>query len=389
VATDAGELAFSSNHEDSCSIFASDLYAIGPDGGNFHRVGNGPVCDSLAGYPQGSVTVTIQNFTSKYDINFFVYVQGAPGIIGVTIPWYGVATVTFPNVADFGAVDQQVAVLQADYRWYIGSVDVQPAQTVRLQPNPAPASGDGIRDFGAWGPTWRSDGSRIGYARSSSTCLNSYALSVANNQPGVQGDPILTADEISPCALAWGPTAAVADQVIFLAYPNLGREGPTLYRATEGANASNSTKLFSLGTDTLLLWVAWLPDGEGLLFARSTKFINPNFVESNLFEYDFATGKIIQLTHLNDELVRSFDLSPDGQSIVFERAASLGSARADLWLMNRDGSDLRLLVENGSRPAWQPSASQSPPTPATPNASATPTPMATMTARIFLPALQN
>lgn len=395
---DGGELAFSSDHEQTCSIFAADLYAVRPDGSHFRRMGNGPACDTLATYPQGSVTVTVRNFTSQFETNFFVYVQGAPGIISVTLPWYGVATVTFPTVADFGAVNQQVAVLQTNARWYVGTVDVQAGQTVTTDPNPATASGDGVLDFGTWGPTWRSDGARIGYARSSSSCLNAYALAVENLSPVAQGEPILTADEISPCALAWGPTTAVADQVLFLAFPNLGMDGATLYRATEGTNASNGTKLFSLGQTVLPLWFAWQPDGAGLLFARTTKYVNPSFVEANLFAYDFASGAITQISQLSDELVRSFSISPDGQSIVFERAASLASADSDLWIMNRDGSGLRLLVKNGRLPSWGGQAAQAPtPTPVTPTGlpTVTPLPDATPTLqvseqrKVYLPTIQR
>lgn len=365
---DGTELAFSSNHERTCSIFGSDVYSVRVGGSNFRRVTNGPDCSSLSSYPKGSVTVTVRNYTSKFDTNFYVYVQGAPGIIGVTIPWNGVATVTFPDVADFGATNQWVALLHtgdstdlhSDYRWYVGEVDVQPAQMVTATPNPAPAYGDGAPYFGAWGPTWRNDSQRLGYARSAAACLNAYSVP-ANNPPlGATGEPIVTADDISPCSLAWGPTAATANQVIFLAYPNLGMDGATFYRAAEGTAAGSATKLFSLGPTVLLLWYDWLPDGEGFLFARTTEFANTSFVEANLFEYSFTTGAITQLTYLDDEFVRSFGVSPDGQSIVFERALSLESLESDLWLMNRDGSDLRLLVTNGAAPAWGSAATGEP-----------------------------
>ena len=372
---DAGELAFSSNHERTCSIFASDVYTIQPDGGNFRRVSNGPDCKSLGSYAKGDVTVTVRNYTSKFDTNFYVYVQGAPGILGVVIPWNGVATVTFPDVADFGATRQWVALLHTgdstdlhnDYRWYIGDVDVQPGQTVTASPDPAPAYGDGTPLPGAWSPTWRGDGSRIGFARSAGACLNSYSVPADNPPLGVTGEAIITSDEISPCALAWGPTTATANQVIFLAYPNLGTDGATLYMATEGTTASSGTKLFSLGSTVMLLWFDWLPDGQGFLFVRTTKFANTSFVEANLFEYDFASGEIEQLTNLSDEFVRSFSVSPDGQTIVFERAASLESTASELWLMNRDGSDLRLLVANGRAPAWSPGDPPAPPPAPTPS----------------------
>src|SRR5512135_3707059 len=70
---DAGELVFTSNHEDYCSWYNYDVYAIAPDGSGYRRVTNGPACASLAGYPQGSVTL---DTSGAYGLQ--VYVQGAP-----------------------------------------------------------------------------------------------------------------------------------------------------------------------------------------------------------------------------------------------------------------------------------------------------------------------
>jgi WD40 repeat protein len=358
---DATELAFSSDHEHDCSIFASDLYTVSPSGSNFRRVSNGPACDDLADFEQGAVTVTIRNFTSSPDTNFFVYVQGAPGIIGLIIPHNDLATVTFPEVADFGAVEQEVVVIQAATRWEVAFVDVEPGQTVTASPDPAPAFGGGISEYGAWGPTWRSDGSRIGFARSATSCLSAYSVEADNTPIGTKGDPVLTTDDIAPCSMAWAPTSAQADQVLFLAFPNLGLEGATFYLATEGDSGSSGEKLFSTGAGTLLLWYDWVPDGKSFLFVRTTKFVNPSFVESNIFEYDFATGDITQISELSDEVVRSFSVSPDGQQIVFERAAALDSATSELWIMEREGSDMRLLVEEGRIPNWSTKEPSEPP----------------------------
>lgn len=352
---DANELAFSSDHEHACSIFGSDLYAVNPSGSDYRRVGNGPACEELGDLPQGGVTVTVRNFTSRLDTNYFIYVQGAPGIRGVIIPHNGSATVTFPDVADFGDVEQEVVVIQAADRWEVAFVDVQPGQVVTATPNPANlSSNEGIRDYGAWGPTWRSDGSRIGFARSAALCLSVYSMP-ANNPPlGTKGDPVLVTDnnDYAPCSMAWAPTAAMASKVLYLAFPNLGVEGATLFLASEGDNASSGQKLFALEPTELLIWFDWVPDGQSFLFARTTKFGTVSFVESNLFEYNLASGAITQITNLTDEVVRSFSVSPDGQQIVFERAASLASATSELWLINRDGSNLRLLIEDGRIPNW-------------------------------------
>jgi Tol biopolymer transport system component len=199
----------------------------------------------------------------------------------------------------------------------------------------------------------------------------------AKNTPiGTLGDPVLTSDDIAPCHMAWAPTLALADQVIFAAYPNLGMDGATFYQATEGDTASNGTKLFSIGATNLLLWYDWAPDGQSLLFVHTTKFANTSFVESNLFEYNLATGQITQLSNLSDEFVRSFSVSPNGELVVFERAATLDSATSDLWIMNRDGSNLHLLVKNGRIPNW---SSQEP---------TVPSPVPPKQKLLFLPGVQ-
>ncbi len=50
-------------------------------------------------------------------------------------------------------------------------------------------------------------------------------------------------------------------------------------------------------------------------------------------------------------------VSGDGTRIVFERATDLddvggGPTDPDLWVVHRDGSGLRLLVEDAYAPAW-------------------------------------
>jgi Tol biopolymer transport system component len=49
--------------------------------------------------------------------------------------------------------------------------------------------------------------------------------------------------------------------------------------------------------------------------------------------------------------VRRFAISPDGQSVVFERVTDLRGP-SDLWTMRRNGTDMRLLARGGEAPAW-------------------------------------
>ena len=95
-----------------------------------------------------------------------------------------------------------------------------------------------------------------------------------------------------------------------------------------------------------MLEVQWLPDASGFLFALSKGS------SANIYSYRFATKQSTQLTHFDGEFVRSFSMAPDGQSIVFERAAQFRGGNSNLWVMRADGRDQRLLVKNGSGPSW-------------------------------------
>jgi hypothetical protein len=62
---DGGELAFSSEHEETCSWYQSDVYAIRYNGTGYRRVTNSPACAALASLPKGSVAVNFTNLTSS------------------------------------------------------------------------------------------------------------------------------------------------------------------------------------------------------------------------------------------------------------------------------------------------------------------------------------
>ena len=106
--------------------------------------------------------------------------------------------------------------------------------------------------------------------------------------------------------------------------------------------------------DSLVIDLKWLPDGSGFLVA-----VPSDAATSNIYEYDFASGQLTQITHFSNEVAGHFSIAPDGQTIVFERAADRDSP-TDLWLIDRDGSNLRLLVRGAVRPAWSARAPQVP-----------------------------
>jgi Tol biopolymer transport system component len=358
---DAGAIAFSSSHEGSCSLYESDIYAIHPDGSGYRRITNAPACDDLANYAKGSVRVEVQNWTGEAQM-FYIYLQGASGIQAIYLPYTMKGVVTFANVADFGDGYPQFAVaIYGHARWIESAMaDVQPGTTVDAAPSLYLTDIGYTEDVFTKSPTWRSDGSRLGYVFS----LGALRQIEAGPPPGLYGEPLLAEEAETPLYinhLAWSPQPALADQLLYQA-EEYGAAG--IYRVTAGSQDPGELVL-PLGTWDRVLGLAWLPDGSGFVYAMTEDYD----VRSNLFAYNFASGQVTRLTDFAGEYAGYPSLSPDGQQIAFARTSDLQGAQVDLWVMNRDGSGLRLLVEDGSVPSWSlqaPVMPTSTPTPATP-----------------------
>lgn len=358
---DGSEIAFVSDHEMALSIFQQDLYAVRPDGSGLRRLTNGPAHDRLASYPKGTVSVTVSNLSFNGG-PFFVYVLGAAEPQQITLGVGSSARLTFTNVADLGeGVLQPVVVIDGIQRWRDAAVaaDVKPDQTTSagtlgITANP-------LERLGAYGPAWRADGARVGYILSASARGNAACLLqqlAADPPPASTGQPLLDADAFGPiCAWDWGPTPALADQLLVLDntsdYTSSGRTH--VYRVTEGSR-SLGAPVATFDRYVRVVDLRWLPDGSGFLVARQDDLVDEDI---NLYEFSFATGSLRKLTDFTGEFVRAFSLSPDGQSIVFERVGGgsvydLATLPSDLWVVNRDGSGLRLLVRDATGPAWNP-----------------------------------
>ena len=151
------------------------------------------------------------------------------------------------------------------------------------------------------------------------------------------------------CEWDWGPTPAIADRVIYS--ENSGDEGSGIYLMKEGGTHDPSTKLtlFSDIQYQLLNDLQWLPDGSGFLYSTINLFRDA----SNIFWYDMKTKQTKQVTKLQGEFARKFCISPNGGSIVYERAKTADDDKnVDLWMVRYDGTGERLLVKNGLCPAW-------------------------------------
>jgi Tol biopolymer transport system component len=80
----------------------------------------------------------------------------------------------------------------------------------------------------------------------------------------------------------------------------------------------------------------WLPDGSGFLFST------PDLMRSssNIFHYDLKTKQTRQLTKFENEFAKKFNVSPDGNWIVYERTKEYDeNSPADLWIQTINGSE--------------------------------------------------
>jgi len=347
---DGQELAFSSSHAAVVSLYDADLYAIRPDGNGYRKLTNAPDRSDYSRYPKGTVSVTLRNDQPIYKQSqassgvFIVYVAGAEEPQQITLPPGASKTLLFNNVADFGNHPQPVVAMWGKFRWFIPGLDVQAGRTTK-----APVfsiSGDGIELFGAFRPVWRADGSRVSY-RSGFCTISSVSVNPTAGEHSY--DPIFGGkNPLGTCSWDWGPTQLTANQVL---YTENSSGGSSVFRITEGGtHPGEKLTQYSEVDYQLLFDLHWLPDGSGFLFSNQTLMRD----SANIFLYDFRTRKATQITRLENEFTGAFSVSPDGRAIVFERSKSLDDNRdIDLWTVNIDGSNARLLVRNGFGPSWR------------------------------------
>jgi hypothetical protein len=346
---DGKELAFSSGHEAVSSVYHADLYLIKPDGSGLRKLTNSPSRTEFSKYPQGAVSITVRNnqYTFQHAQSstgiFLIYIAGAEKPEQIICGPGQSKTVVFKHVADFGKKGQAIVAMWGQYRWVMPGTDVQAGKSIK-----APdliISGDGIEYLGAYHPVWKNDASALSYR--SGTCTVSM---IPYNPPVGEYYYQPMFGEKMPfgaCSWDWGPTPALADQVIYT--ENAG-DHSSIYQLKEGGTHPGTWLTdYSDIQYQILSDLHWLPDGSGLLYSTIDLFRE----KSNIFRYDIRSKKTTQVTNFENEFARAFSISPDGAWIVYERAREFDDDKpADLWIQTIDGKNARLLVKNGRYPSW-------------------------------------
>lgn len=345
---DGKEVAFASNHENWCSINDGDIFVIGAGGDNYRRITQGPSCAGLNAYPKGTVQIPVRN-SSIFGNSFsgFIYFQGAPSLLPVNLPAGANTTLTFNNVADFGEGLQLATIIVGLNRAVsiASAVDVKAGETVTT------AQVNVYTPDTYWenrSPTWRSDGSQIGYF------LNFASMMQLPPHP----DPLELGNELQTNnanmpdfadILRWGPPAK-ANQLLYRGSNAFDSQG--VFLITEGSSGAGE-QLLSYPVYQYVRGIAWLPDGSGFIFSLDELDDSFQASRANLFEYNFATEQTKRITNFTDQFAGGVSVSPDGQQIVFDRAdANIDEANYDVYIINRDGTGLKLLASDGYAPDW-------------------------------------
>lgn len=342
---DSAEVAFVSSHEQTTSLYQTDVYGVAPDGSQFRRMTNPPDSSQLGGFPTATVDVTVAN-NNLSDSLFFVYVAGAPQMQSVVVSAGNTAVVTFSNVAVFQGKAQFAVAIDGNYRW-IGdeAAQLSPGGTGTARVDIYAYGGQEY--LGARSPVWRSDGQELDDDLGQGCVGEAWPESAP---PGTTTTPLVNFSQ-GMCSMDRGPTTPSKNDILYWDNFDFSQGGDgTIDQTTEGA--TSGTMILDTGYSSYVYDLKYLPDDSGFLFSKKPVAIDEF---SNLYRYDFSTQKVTQLTSFTNAFVNHFTISPDGQFVVFEHTTQdpiSGDVPTDLWMMSVSGANAGLFVANAQFPAW-------------------------------------
>ncbi len=367
---DGTELAFDSGHNWQRSMYIRDLYAILTDGTGFRKVTRPPGAEGSNSFPTGTVKFRVRA-SEQGDVQ--TYIEGAKEPFEYFAKLSEDYRIT-QTVADWGeGIRQYIRLWDIDTLdkpcWFSeeGWVDVVPGGEVDLGDVPFTVDQPCPR---LYGPSWSQDGNRILYLG-----RNFYDFSFPNTDifqvrshgsPGNNTSRVRRSNTTSIASnqvfrAVFAPIAARKNEILYLHHHEIN---DFIYHlATDNEAPPNYINRGSCPAITCsILDIAWLSDGTGFIFSQREMVRSGR--NGVLYRYTFADKTFRSFARLAGENIGKFAISPDGQSIVFERIKGQGyhinpdgrgpavQCPCALWIMNSDGSGMRQLVADGRAPAW-------------------------------------
>jgi len=122
--------------------------------------------------------------------------------------------------------------------------------------------------------------------------------------------------------------------------------------------------IYLLAKDLRIFWqwergdLAWSPDGQEIIFTGPFKLEQAG---NNIYVLTMR-GEIRRLTKLEGIRADTLSFSPDGKKILFtgvhiEKIDMQGYTqigKPDIYIMNADGTNVKILVKEGAEPVWSP-----------------------------------
>ncbi len=385
---DRTELAFDSDHAFGKSLYGRDLYAVTADNGYLRKITNPPEIKYLKTFPKGGAKLYSENWLGGGS-NFWAYIEGS----STNVTWLAASlqnwTITFNNIADFGAGIPQYAVV--GYMGYngrrmcrydlAGSADIVPGETIEI-----------AQDFDSWShkfqhcltvhqPSWSQDGEQILYTVVSGIDEFSDGVSTNDNEnydirmsdsgnlaPGNRGSRVGMYENSyssDPKHIKLSPTE---EQNILIVLRN--HYADRVYLSSTGdpdINAPDRLTRIDLGFCNYdnnpgysvdkchISDIEWLPDGGGFLVSMhvgtGNRFDQQKRHFDRIYRHDLSTGNTDLLLSLEDEYIGNISVSPDASRIAFEKGIR-NDGPYDIWIYNIASEDSSFLVKDAAAPAW-------------------------------------